>query len=93
MNFGPANITNGSVPEQLGNVDCRAAWLVEHFKSSCFGKPEKTKTAFDSSLFYNKSRYRTSAIITRSLYILNPLFESQKRFFKVFSENSVFMYG
>ena len=25
MKFGSANITNGSVPEQLGNVDCRAA--------------------------------------------------------------------
>ena len=40
------------------------------------------------------SMYRTRAIITRGLYILNPLFEGQKRFFKeVFPENSAFMYG
>ena len=33
-------------------------------------------------------------IITRGLYILNPLFKVQKCFFKeVFSENCIFMYG
>ena len=33
-------------------------------------------------------------IITRDFYILNPLFEGLKRFFKeFFSENSAFMYG
>jgi hypothetical protein len=38
--------------------------------------------------------YRTRAITTRGLYISNPLFEGQKRFFKeVFSENSAFTYG
>ena len=38
--------------------------------------------------------YRTRAIITCGLYIFNPLFEGQKRFFKeVFSENSALMYG
>ena len=37
--------------------------------------------------------YHTRAIITHSLYILNPLFEGQKRFFKeFFSENFAFMY-
>ena len=41
-----------------------------------------------------KVSYRTRAIITRSLYILNPLFECQKRFFKeFFLENSQFIYG
>ena len=29
-----------------------------------------------------KIEYRTRAIITRGLYILNPLFEGQKRFFQ-----------
>jgi hypothetical protein len=34
------------------------------------------------------------AIITHCLYISNPLFEGQKRFFKEdFSENSAFMFG
>ena len=43
---------------------------------------------------YDKNNYRMRAIITRGLYILNPLFEDQKRFFKeVFQENSIFMYG
>ena len=38
--------------------------------------------------------YQTHTIITRSLYILNPLFEGQKRFFKeFFSEEYAFMYG
>ena len=38
--------------------------------------------------------YRTHAIITCGLYILNPFFEGQKCFFKeVFSENSAFMYS
>ena len=36
--------------------------------------------------------YRMRAIITRGLYILNPLFEDQKLFFiEVFSEKSAFM--
>ena len=39
-------------------------------------------------------KYRTRAIITRGLYIFNPLFKGQKHFFmEIFSENSVFMYG
>ena len=53
---------------------------------------EESKVSF----FYkfSDSTYRTRAIITRGLYILNPLFEGQKCFFKeVFSENSAFMYG
>jgi hypothetical protein len=34
------------------------------------------------------------AIITRGLYILNPLFEGKKSFFKKFySEKFAFMYG
>ena len=38
--------------------------------------------------------YCKRAIITRGLYILNTLFEGQKRFFKeVFSQNSALMYG
>ena len=38
--------------------------------------------------------YRSRAIITHGLYIFNPLFEGQKRFFKeVFSENSACMCG
>ena len=47
------------------------------------------------TVWINLDRYRTRAIITRGLYILNPLFEYQKRFFfkEVFSENSAFMYG
>ena len=45
-------------------------------------------------LRFDVTMYRTRSIITRSLYILNPLFESQKRFFKeFFLENSAFMYG
>ena len=33
-------------------------------------------------------------VITRGLYLYNPLFEVQKRFFKeFFSENYIFMYG
>ena len=41
-----------------------------------------------------KTAYRTHLIITRSLYISNPVFESQKRLFKgFFSENSGLMYG
>ena len=41
------------------------------------------------------SIYCTHAIITRGLYIFNPLFEGQKCFFKeiFFSENSASMYG
>ena len=35
-------------------------------------------------MFATKYRYRTRAIITRGLYILNPLFEGQKRFFQGF---------
>jgi hypothetical protein len=35
-------------------------------------------------------KYRTRTIITHGLYIFNPLFEGQKRFFKeVISENMV----
>ena len=30
----------------------------------------------------NVDEYRTRTIITRSFYILNPLFEGQKRFFQ-----------
>ena len=45
-------------------------------------------------LYKQRSDYRTRAIITRGLYIFNPLFEDQKRIFKeVFSENSALMYG
>ena len=34
------------------------------------------------------------SVITRGLYLYNPLFEVQKRFFKeFFSENYIFMYG
>ena len=41
-----------------------------------------------------ENSYRTRAIITRGLYILNQHFEGQKNFFKeVFSENSASMYG
>ena len=32
------------------------------------------------TVWINLDRYRTRAIITRGLYILNPLFEYQKRF-------------
>ena len=42
----------------------------------------------------NMFEYCTQAIITHGFYILNPLFEGQKRFFKeVFSDNSAAMYG
>ena len=42
----------------------------------------------------NVFEYCTQAIITHGFYILNPLFEGQKRFFKeVFSDNSATMYG
>ena len=38
-------------------------------------------------------KYRTRAIITRGLYIFNPLFEGQKSFFKeVFSENFAYVW-
>ena len=41
-----------------------------------------------------QNRYRTRAIISRGLYIVNPFFEGQKRFFKeFFSENFAFMFG
>ena len=44
--------------------------------------------------YYEIYKYHTQAIITHGLYILNPLFEVQKRFFKeFFSENSAFVYG
>ena len=44
--------------------------------------------------FWMSSAYRTRAIISRGLYIFNPLFESKKYFFKeVFSEISAFTYG
>jgi hypothetical protein len=53
--------------------------------------PKKKKDNWAVFVFIT---YRTRAIITRGLYIFNPLFEGQKRFFKeVFSENSALMYG
>ena len=45
-------------------------------------------------IYEDFSIYLTRPIVTRILYILNPLFEGQKRFFKeAFSEKSPFMYG
>ena len=41
-----------------------------------------------------QTKCRMRVIITRSLYMLNPLFEGQKRLFKViFSQNSAPMHG
>ena len=41
-----------------------------------------TAVEADYATIKEKNIYRTRAIITRVLYILNPLFEVQKRFFK-----------
>ena len=41
-----------------------------------------SETEFFSTFYTFKKEYRTRAIITRGLYILNPLFKGQKRVFK-----------
>ena len=56
--------------------------------------PKNAPTVISGTYHFSNKIYRTRAIITSSLYIFYPLFESQKGFFKeVFSENSVLMYG
>ena len=64
-------------------VGCFWELIREHFLSG-----------IKSSSFNLTLKCLLRAIITRGLYILNPLFEGHKHFFKeVFSENSAFMDG
>ena len=50
---------------------------------------ECTSVSIFAAINYLSNTYRMRAIITRGWYVLNPFFESQKRFLKGFLANQL----